>query len=480
MYTINSPFRTIGISGAVLSICSILVPFACIGPNSSLGIGAIATLAIGGILLWRPGESPILFFIFVYQWVQTSISLFPANWQGMPVAQFSGYNGDIEKAVTLSLISLIALALGARLGAGPIAPRYGAEARRTASLRPPLDWFLFYVAAFVVASAAQAFAWVVPGLSQPLLALASMKWAFFWMLAFATFLQRVNSIHYFLIAFAIEFVLGFGGYFSDFKTVIYFSLFAAIASGVRFSPQSLIGLAVVCSLLLVLALVWTAVKRDYRAFVRGGQNSQIVKTDYSTSVAKLADLASKLKENDITAAGNALLKRLSYVDFFGLVLDHVPRALPHEDGALWWDAMSRPFSPRLVFPEKGIIDDSVRTRKYTGLDVSGMKEGTSISIGYIAESYIDFGEFWMMAPIFLLGLFYGRIHRELLNNRRSSGVVGMALSTAILYVPAPLETSITKSFGGLVVALLVAWLIVRFVAPNLMPRAQVDLHRRVT
>ena len=92
--------------------------------------------------------------------------------------------------------------------------------------------------------------------------------------------------------------------------------------------------------------------------------------------------------------GNAtqgMLDRLSYVDFFAVVLETVPSQLPHENGALWLDAITRPFMPRLFFPSKTVIDDSERTNYYTGLGVAGAEEGTSISLGYVAESYIDFG-----------------------------------------------------------------------------------------
>ena len=229
----------IGPIGAVGPLCIIFLPLALIGPNAPLALAAIAVLAVGGLLLWRPAESPVLFFIFFYQWVQTSISLFASNLRGIPVAEFSGYRGDIEQAIVLSLLGIVALALGARIGMGARLARHAEQARIVASSRQLSEWFLLYLKASAIASFAQAFAWIVPGLSQPLLALASMKWAFFWMLAFASFLHPRSPKFYFLIAFGLEFALGFGGYFSDFKTVIFFSIFAAIASGVRFSPESL-------------------------------------------------------------------------------------------------------------------------------------------------------------------------------------------------------------------------------------------------
>ena len=74
---------------------------------------------------------------------------------------------------------------------------------------------------------------MISGLSQPLLAAATLKWAFFWMLAYATFARAGSTKLYFLGAFLLELALGVGGYFSDFKTVMFFTLFAAVAGGLR-------------------------------------------------------------------------------------------------------------------------------------------------------------------------------------------------------------------------------------------------------
>ena len=82
---------------------------------------------------------------------------------------------------------------------------------------------------------------------------------------------------------------------------------------------------------------------------------------YPERMAKLAELVTQLDGNAMADASEQLLQRLAYVDFFGLVLNTVPTVLPHEGGALWWDAISRPFMPRLFFPEKTAIDDTVRT-----------------------------------------------------------------------------------------------------------------------
>lgn len=453
---------------AALAVAVALLVFAALGPNSVLAVLAVAVLFLGSWVLWRPGESPILLFVFGYQWLQASIKVFHANWQGADVATLAPYGGDVRLAIVLSLLGLAFLALGMRVGVGAWHPQDSALIRSNASRHGPQYWFQLYVVALLLAAFAQSTTWVIPGLSQPLIALASLKWAFFWILAYATFVQPGTSRLYWLLAFGLEMLLGLGGYFADFKTPLFFTLLALVAAELRLRAGHYLGLLSIGALALILGIAWTAVKEEYRSFASGGQEAQVVTGSYSGRVSKLADLVAQLDGNAMADASERFLQRLSYVDFFGIVLDTVPRVRAHEGGALWWDAVSRPFMPRLFFPGKTAIDDSARTNYYTGLRFAGSQEGTSISIGYMGEAYIDFGTVGMMAPIFALGLLLGSFYRWMLR-LDPSRLLAMALATATIYGAAFLESSITKVFGGLIVAMLVSWIILRFIAPRYLP-----------
>ena len=470
----GNPLRLPLLPPAILPLAGGIFLIAGFGQNWLLALFAIIVLVIGSLLLWRPGEAPILLFVFGYQWLQASISVFHANWLGVRVPQLTAWGGDPERAIVLSLLGLLALACGMRLGAGRWRPGDGYLARIVASSQPIPVWFKLYAIAFAAAFLIQSLAWKIPGLSQPLLALANLKWAFFFMLAYASFVQPAGGNYYFLAAFALELALGIGGYFSDFKTVMFFTLFAGVASGVRVSPHALIGFGILGAMLVTFGLVWTAIKGEYRSFVSHGERAQIVEVGYVDRFNKIGQLVGELDSARLQFATDQLVRRLSYVEFFGAVLDYVPRLAPHEDGALWWDAVSRPFMPRILFADKSVIDDSERTNKYTGFAVAGAGEGTSISIGYMGESYIDFGEVGMMVPIFLLGLLYGSLYRWMLNSRGGRGILGMAIASGVLFVGIFLESSITKLFGGLIVALLAGWLIVQLITPRFFPWTQVE------
>ena len=92
---------------------------------------------------------------------------------------------------------------------------------------------------------------------------------------------------------------------------------------------------------------------------------------------------------------------------------------------------------------------------YTGMSITSAEKGTSISIGYVGESYIDYGPVWMFGPIFGLGLLYGVIFR-IFAMRKRYAALGNAMGVAILIFNAyTIETSNIKLVGNSVTACLV-------------------------
>lgn len=435
--------------------------------NPALTISALIVLAIGLAILLRKGEPPILAYIFAFQWLQSASAIFYANTLGQKIDVISPNGSNIELAIVLSLFGLLALVLGIRVAAGPALPNYGTFARHQAQLVPQKKWFLLYLATTVVALIAVALARIIPGLSQPLLALADFKWAGFVIFTFTTFANPKASRLLWAFVFLFEFVSSIGGFFSNFKSVFIFSLFGIIAARTRFSLSQSFGIAALFGLLLALGIVWSAIKPDYRSFVIEGEAASTVQMGYAERVEKLAELVGNLNAEQTQEAIGKFVERIMYVEYFGAVTDYVPKYVPHQNGALWLESITRPFMPRLFFPNKAPIDDSVLTSTYTGLNVAGAEQGTSISIGYMGESYIDFGSYGMMVAIFFFGLVLGGIYRWLMTSPRSAGIFGIGLVSSILMSASAIENSILKLGGSIVVSILVAFLIDRFVVPRI-------------
>lgn len=436
------------------------------GPNPLLASYALIVLLLAFLLLWRPGESPVMLLVFGLQWLQASVKVLHANLLGMPVGDLAQFRSDITTSIGLSLTGLLLFALGMRYGAGRRHPATPAMARATALRYTVSIWFRWYLVALVVGAVAQGLAYQISALTQPLLALASLKWAFFFMLTHAVFTRPLQGRGMWLAAFAIELLLGLGGFFADFKSVFLFAVLGLAAAGVRVTVGRVALFASMLTVMTGLAIVWTAIKPEYRNFVSGGQQQQVVVEDYESRLAYMGQLIGNLDRTQLKQGTEDFINRLSYVDFFGSAIDYVPASVGHTSGEIWLDAIARPFMPRVLFPQKTAIHDSERTAAFTGLEVAGADRGVSISIGYMGESYIDFGPIGMMVPILVLGYALGRTYRWLVVTGPMNGLLGMGMASSALMSFSALESSITKVFGGFVAALLVIWLVGRFVAPR--------------
>ncbi|WP_338243127.1 hypothetical protein [Aurantiacibacter hainanensis] len=310
--------------------------------------------------------------------------------------------------------------------------------------------------------------------------MAEIKWAGFVLLTFAAFMGAAPSARRtWVLIFCFEFILSLGGYFSDFKDVFLFALFGLAAANVRFGPRIHIWGTAIAAVMLALAVVWTAVKEDYREFANLGTGQQVVMVSFGEQVAELGRLVRKLDGPSLSKASDELIRRVEYHKFFGVVASRVPSIMPHTGGDIWGEAIIRPFMPRVLFPNKRAIDDSDLTNQYA-VSVATAEQGTSISLGYMAEAYIDFGPIFMFLPIAMLGAGIGLFYRWLLRRRGSMVVIGAALAPFAL-MPAHLaETSILKMVPALFLTLLSCAVVIKFLAPFALRRGSRRISRNGT
>ena len=126
----------------------------------------------------------------------------------------------------------------------------------------------------------------------------------------------------------------------------------------------------------------------------------------------------------------------------------MPFVLPHTDGQIMIDALTHLITPRFLYPDKADLEsDSEMVRKYSGANVAGADEGTSIAFGYAAESYVDFGLPYMFIPVlifgFLLGLSY-QVWFSVIKHRE----LAVSLVTVIFWITLYLfERSWVKTLG---------------------------------
>jgi hypothetical protein len=400
-------------------------------------------------LLWRPGEPPVLLFAATFQAIQVFTPIIIANLAGESLQQNLQSQLDISTAFYLGILSILVLAYGMNLGSSNLtkySSYWHTQMDESGSNLNIYRLALAYVGTFVFSSAVNFISFSESGLTQLLLAIASLRWFVVFLIAWSGFRYRQFRILAICVGIA-EILIGITGFFSGFKTVLFLMLVVYGGTSTRVSrllrPQVLILL----SLILILTTYWQGIKSDYRNYINLGSRTQTVQVSLLERLAYHGEAISKFDVEEIKNGFASGLDRLGYIQFFAGAIKTVPNIVPYQNGRLWYEAFAN-LAPRFLFPSKPIIDDSIRTNAFTGFRVAGMDQGTSISIGYVGESYIDFGFPVMFLPIFILGYFWGWLY-QFLARVGYHPLLGMAAATTLLLnLAIYFESSNLKLVGG--------------------------------
>ena len=424
--------------------------------SSSIAVG-FACLCAGVIagLSWRAGDVPVVPFCFMYQWLFVMTGplyyAFTGLYPGMEIP------GDLESAVALSSIGLLAVALGYRLLVRPLPVQWIKlhDYRTLYSTKRicvlvilvfSFNWFFDLSRGAFPAAVAQ-------------IGVNVLKLRF--LLLFLLFLQVAETRKNFgfaavVTAFVIlpELLTGF----SNFKEIFFVAIVAALSQWRPWSldPRQkatnrriLIGTGVAAALLFVIGAFWSGqIKKSWRAVIWSSdlQATQVEKLqafgDVVTGIAK--------NETDFSDAIDSLSARMSSgVLYFSYVVERVPDIIPHQDGKLLWRTIAHVTTPRFLFPDKeNLGGDSWIVRTYAGRAVAGDANNTSVGLGYLGEFYIDFG----LAGVFLLGGFFGAYLAFAQNvfMRLSPSLSFYAAVNSVFFIQfaSSYEGNFTKLFGG--------------------------------
>lgn len=444
---------------------------AALSTEPTLTFASLVVLIAGAQLLWRPGEPPILFVAFFIQWLQISLSLFRASFYGVELHEFHlgiyQVGNGIVTATWLSLFGLMALACGVRLmlrGVGPGAWDVLIFEIQQYSLKKA---FIAYWIAQAIFFELETVTWWYPGLTQPLLALSNLRWVFFFVVATMVFVKK-RGYSLLVILFLFEMVRGFLSFFSDFTQVFLIAALAFITVRPKINAWTLSVTSAIFAGVLVLSAAWSVVKTDYRTFLNAHTGQQIVTVGPMDRLDRISDLMLNQGLTHLSKGFDLLARRIEYTFFFGRVVDRVPRVLPYDDGALWGDAILRIFTPRLLFPDKSpLAAEVLTTQHYSGLNLTWeTNSNTEIPLGYMAESYIDFGPVGMLVPIFLLGLLFGAQYRYLIT-RPQYLLFAYGAAPVILMPMAQYGWSAAKILGGNITSFAAFYVAMLLVVPRI-------------
>ena len=399
--------------------------------------------------LWRvlpvPEGPPILALALTYQWIQVSIGVF---YTGLTGDRLAAFNTAWLEMMLIGLGSIVSIAVGlmagmrlmrALLPPDPEAPR---EALSSNVL------LMAYGASVVVTGVIQQIAWSFPGLTQAIFALNFSHLGLVYLLL-RRFSHPTVQWHLYVGLLAFEVLLGFTGYFAGFREPLIMGVIVGLET-LRVNKNKVRHWASLAALVVVLGLasvLWLSVRSEYRSDF----DEELFAASRAERLEHIATLA-----NDAVGGGAEnfefavldLVDRMWVIYYPALAYERVPSFLAHSDGQIMGAALRHLVTPRLLFPDKPPLpSDSEMVRRYSGIEVAGEEENTSIAFGYAAEAYVDFGLPLMFLPLLLYGsllgagywwCLYGIKHREL----------AIGLATVILWLSLHLfERSWVKMVG---------------------------------
>lgn len=449
---------------AFLAIALALVFVAPFTPDPvEFAVGAFVPWLVLRIAGTSTMPAAIVFYL-LWQWLQVFTRTLVGLTDGEEMAR--GLFGPwVVDAYWYMLASIVTLAVALRVVLGTARPPTPRQATAHLAWRP-IDLFQFYIACLLISTAGRIAAEVITALDQPMEAVARIKIIALLML-FGGVLSTGKGVGFLVGAVMFELMMGFSGILGDFRSVFIILFISAVAVRIRWTPITSIVTAAAAVLLVGLGLFWTAVKADFRELATGSDDSQNIKLSLDARFGYLGGRMVSPGDIDWSRASYALLSRLAYVDIFGSVIG-VSLVSPEQTSFRQWsDGLSHVFQPRFLFPGKAVLSDTeVFVRLARGDASEQMRTATSISVGYMAENYVDLGFPGMLAGIFVIGLFVAGACRYFMA-APLPWMVREAIVLAFIFAinNNGLEISLPKLLGSMVMSFAVYALLIKFAFP---------------
>lgn len=140
-------------------------------------------------------------------------------------------------------------------------------------------------------------------------------------------------------------------------------------------------------------------------------------------------------------------QRVSLLDQAGNVYDKTPGEVPLQMGKSY-SYLIITLIPRFIWPDKPSVNDANRFYQVAyGMTAEQDLDSVSIAVGFLVESFMNFGWAGIVLVMFAMGLFLGFFERILLSAR--SGVLFNAIGVALLFNLFMVESQAAQYIGGL-------------------------------
>jgi hypothetical protein len=449
-----------------------LVATLTLSGSANVTLWAACLLTVPALIFLAGGARahPVLLWILGLNWFCIVADVIAADLEGVTITD--SFGSYAERAILYSLCAMTAMAAG--IGSGKVIYQFASanvvRVRKTAAapISSPfvLDRLITaYFVSAVIVSLLGTVAGIIPGLTQPILALALLKYVCIYLLAI-TIIETQSGYKWLGLVAVIEIAVGMIGFFSSYKESIFVILIAFVSARQKPSARQMIFAVTAVLLVFYISVVWTVIKGDYRSKMNDMTLEQ--KISYMVS-AYTGDI-------DYQAGIVGLFKRIGYTTLYSQVLAREDAGAIAPDHNFYGKAILHVLTPRLLFPDKEALDDSAITTELLGIRIT---EDTSIGIGYVAEAEVDYGFPDLMVPLAAIGLLLG-LAAQYFMTRPVPLHVRQAFTVATLFNCFLFAANIDKEFGGFVTGVLAMAIVIKFGYPRIEPwLAGASIRRKV-
>ena len=425
-----------------------------------LAVGFVCLMLIA-YNLQQPFKPSVFTIIFIYHFLQVSAWIWLSNYLGKDINYKSLNSGN---AVLSGYIGLFFIFIPIIYYQNKIPSISKLNMQKHAHKLSIEKTFRVYVISFFVTNSLAAIALSISGLSQIIFSLINVKWFLFVLFGLQVLLKKKMKKEFYIFV-AIEFFSGFFSYFSNFKTVLFFLAFLFMTFIVKIYLRQVIISFLVIIAAFFLGVFWSNVKDEYRGFLNQGSKSQTVQVSRNEALNKLIELSEKQDNSKFDEGVITFLDRIQYTYHIAKAMDYVPEKIPYQEGKNWGNSLEFALTPRLLNPNKPNYEASSKATKYTGISYAGAKQGVSVSLGYFADGYVDFGFVGMYFPLLVIGLIYGLSYFYFVKNSSNNFIFNYAVVAGMYMEFLAMEMDSTYLTGRLFSTLLAFFLLKIFFFP---------------
>jgi hypothetical protein len=415
-------------------------------------------------ILWKPYRPSILLFCFLMQWMQVVAYVLWLNSMGITINEkYKTVPFAIIEALLSTVLMAVTVNYMTRKSMRFTFDELAREARKWDKRKVLI---LYALSTVFLSSVGFIFSDMKSGVTQILVTIQDIKWLF--LMVYGIILWSTNGRkNIFWLICLYEFVISFYSYFSDFKTVIFLVLLLLLTFTYELDYRKAISIFFLAIAMGFLFLTWTAIKGEYRNYLSSGRRLQKVYVSKNEAFQNMFYKISKLDKSQYEKTLSAALYRVQYILHLNRVMQRIPSAAPHEYGNLWKSNIEYVFLPRALFPDKKMFDPSMKTNKYTGFKYATGKSGVAFSLGYYAESYVDFGHVWMILPLLVIAMYVSIIFNTIMTNKSLNLLTRFAMVTNGLMVFATIEADGIFLIGRLTMNFIIMLLLTYTVFPSI-------------